>query len=477
MKLRQKIILCLVLTFLISCNTTQYIKPKPIDPLVTAKSLLSNDIFDQKLLSYLNKYNQVLPDEDGYWSSDLLVMIALFYDKNLEMKRTDYGLVAADLQVISAGLKNNILNPTMEYHSEGKPFTIGLSLEVPVNKISIKDIKMDLTKIKTITKALEIILPAWEVRTSVMKSVVKVLKYEEEYLLENNITNKIRENFMIMNSLYKQGIISSILLNNEKKDLEDRISNLEIIQSKIKASRINLSSNLNLPIDFLLNKKIVLDKYKTTTLGELESSLNHKLNIALVSRGDVLTALSKYAESESELRLLVAEENKIMQSLSPALLWDQTDLIFNLSGALFLKNEDITDAKINKAIIKRDLYKASFEATQNFILREVYNTYSKMLVVNAEYYAAVSLLENAKLNFEIMQKRRNNGDVSNLDVLQSELLILKREKLLSDIKYNRLFSFLDFENSLGHSYNEEDYIPKDAYYPVDYFTKSYKGKL
>ena len=39
------------------------------------------------------------------------------------------------------------------------------------------------------------------------------------------------------------------------------------------------------------------------------------------------------------------------------------------------------------------------------------------------------------------------------------------------------FSFLDFENSLGHSYNNKDYLPKDAYYPIDYFTNSYKGNL
>ena len=98
--------------------------------------------------------------------------------------------------------------------------------------------------------------------------------------------------------------------------------------------------------------KIALEDSKTATIEELESTLEEKLNFALVSRGDVLTALSKYAESESELRLLVAEENNIIQSLSPAILWDQTDLVFNLTGALLLKNEEITDAKMNKAILK-----------------------------------------------------------------------------------------------------------------------------
>ena len=477
-KLKRNIILFAISAFLlISCTSSQYIEPKQLDPEISAKSILSNNIKDKELLSYLKRYDLNLPTNDNYWSSDLLIMIALFNDKILKMKRAEYGLIASDSQVIKAGLKNKILNPFIEYHNKGKPFSIGLSLELPVNKISVKDCKLDLAKIKTITKALEIILPAWEIRTNVMMSITKILKYEEQYKQEITIINKLRENLLIMNGLYEQGIISSLIYNGKKKELDERISNLNVIKSQIKASRISLSGILNLPIDFLLNVKVTIDKEKFSSPEELESSFINNLNIALVSRGDVLTALSKYAESESELRLIVASENHIVQNISPAIFWDQTDLIFNLSGSLFLKNDDIINAKINKAINKRDLYKASFEVTQSLVLKEVYTSYSKMLIVNAEYFAALSLLENAKLNLEIMLKRKNNGDVSKLEVLQSELLVLTREKLLADIKYDRLLSFLNFENSLGHNYYDEGYIPKEAYYPIDYFINSYQGNL
>ncbi len=56
-----------------------------------------------------------------------------------------------------------------------------------------------------------------------MKSIAKILKYEEEYILENNITNKMDKNLNIMNGLYEQGLISSILLNNYKKELEEKL--------------------------------------------------------------------------------------------------------------------------------------------------------------------------------------------------------------------------------------------------------------
>ena len=474
-KFSKKYLIFMMSIFIIGCTTTKSLIPEPIIAKNSAEALMRNNINDKELLSYLERYDLNLPTKDEYWSSDLLIMVALFNNKKLEMMRAEHGLIASDVQVIKAGFKNKIISPTLEYHNKGKPFSIGLSIELPINKISIKETKLDLAKIKTLTKAVEIILPAWEIRTNVIKAITEVLKYEEEYKQELIITNKMRENLIIMNGLYEQGIISSIIYNSKKKEIDERISNLKVIQSQIKAVRINLASILNLPIELLLNLKISLDEEKYSSLEELESLLDHNLNIALVSRGDVLTALSKYAESEAELRLIVAEENKIIQTISPAIFWDQTDLIFNLSGSLLLKNEDIINAKINRAVKKRDVYKANFEVTQNLVLKEVYTSYSKMLIVNAEYYAALSLLENAKLSLEIMLKRNINGDVSKLEVLQSELLVLTREKLLLDIKYNRLISFLEFENSLGHSYYDKASLPKDAYYPIDYFTNSYKG--
>ena len=474
-KFSKKYLIFMMSFFIIGCTTTKSLIPEPIIAKNSAEALMRNNINDKELLSYLERYDLNLPTKDEYWSSDLLIMVALFNNKKLEMMRAEHGLIASDVQVIKAGFKNKIISPTLEYHNKGKPFSIGLSIELPINKISIKETKLDLAKIKTLTKAVEIILPAWEIRTNVIKAITEVLKYEEEYKQELIITNKMRENLIIMNGLYEQGIISSIIYNSKKKEIDERISNLKVIQSQIKAARINLASILNLPIELLLNLKISLDEEKYSSLEELESLLDHNLNIALVSRGDVLTALSKYAESEAELRLIVAEENKIIQTISPAIFWDQTDLIFNLSGSLLLKNEDIINAKINRAVKKRDVYKANFEVTQNLVLKEVYTSYSKMLIVNAEYYAALSLLENAKLSLEIMLKRNINGDVSKLEVVQSELLVLTREKLLLDIKYNRLISFLEFENSLGHSYYDKASLPKDAYYPIDYFTNSYKG--
>ena len=458
----------LLILMLFSCNTIKDIDSIPIEIEKSSLELMSISKEDKNLIDFLEYYNFSIPKEGINWNSDLLVMIGIYYNKALALKRAEYGLIASDVQVLAAGYKGYIIAPLIEYHSEGKPFSLGLNIEMPIKKNSIKKTKTDLVRIKSITKALEITDPVWELRTIILKSIVDILKYEHEYSIEEKIINKSYENYAILNNLFKQGLISKLLLDKEKINIEELVSKLGIIKAKIKASRIYLASTMNISMNMILDKKISLEN---------ERQLTNKLTIALINRGEVLTSLSKYAETELELRLLVAEENKLVTSITPGILWDQTDLIFNLSGAILLSNKDLTNAKISRALLKRDVMKASFEVTQSLILSQVQSAYAKMLVVNAEYYATLSLLKNAKLSLLRVIDSKNNGELSILNIKKAELLILQREKLISNTNFYRMSSLFEFEKSLGQSYFKGSYIPQNAYYPIEYFTHINEGKL
>ena len=467
----------LLILMLFSCNTIKDIDSIPIEIEKSSLELMSISKEDKNLIDFLEYYNFSIPKEGINWNSDLLVMIGIYYNKALALKRAEYGLIASDVQVLAAGYKGYIITPLIEYHSEGKPFSLGLNIEMPIKKISIKKTQTDLVRIKSITKALEITDPVWELRTIILKSIVDILKYEHEYSIEEKIINKSYENYAILDNLFKQGLISKLLLDKEKINIEELVSKLGIIKAKIKASRIYLASTMNISMNMILDKKISLENEKMPSLKDFERQLNNKLNIALINRGEVLTSLSKYAETELELRLLVAEENKLVTSITPGILWDQTDLIFNLSGAILLSNKDLTNAKISRALLKRDVMKASFEVTQSLILSQVQSAYAKMLVVNAEYYAALSLLKNAKLSLLRVIDSKNNGELSILNIKKAELLILQREKLISNTNFYRMSSLFEFEKSLGQSYFKGSYIPQNAYYPIEYFTHINEGKL
>ena len=93
------------------------------------------------------------------------------------------------------------------------------------------------------------------------------------------------------------------------------------------------------------------------------------INHALLNRADIIKSLSEYAKVETELRLIVIESNNKTYFFKPALLWDQTDLIFSLSGAFIPNNEVTITAKLEKQMAKRDLYKAMFIANQSLALK------------------------------------------------------------------------------------------------------------
>ena len=145
----------LLVLMLFSCNSNKDIKSIPIEIKKSSSVLMSISKDDKNLIDFLKYYNFSIPKKGSHWDSDLLVMIGIYYNKSLALKRAEYGLIASDVQVLAAGYKNYLLTPLIEYHNEGKPFSLGLSIEIPMNKVSIKQIKTDLVRVKSITKALE----------------------------------------------------------------------------------------------------------------------------------------------------------------------------------------------------------------------------------------------------------------------------------------------------------------------------------
>ena len=166
----------LIILMLFSCNTIKDIDSIPIEIEKSSTELMSISKEDKNLIDFLENYNFSIPKEGINWNSDLLVMIGIYYNKPLALKRAEYGLLASDVQVLAAGYRSYILTPLIEYHSKGKPFSLGLSIEIPKKKISIKKIKSDLVRVRSITKALEITEPVWELRTIILKSIVNNFK-------------------------------------------------------------------------------------------------------------------------------------------------------------------------------------------------------------------------------------------------------------------------------------------------------------
>ena len=186
-----------------------------------------------------------------------------------------------------------------------------------------------------------------------------------------------------------------------------------------------------------------------------------------MNRADIIKSLSEYAKVEAELRLLVVENNNKIILFKPALLWDQTDLIFSLAGS-FIPNNNLTiTAKLEKQI-KRDLYKAKFIANQSLALNQIQTNYANLIISESHYLSTISKYEFNKLQYELMKKRQENGDASLLDTQLEELNVLKAYQIIENAKFDKLKSILSLEKVLGHDLISYKTLPDSSFMPINY---------
>ena len=157
----------------------------------------------------------------------------------------------------------------------------------------------------------------------------------------------------------------------------------------------------------------------------------------------------------------------------PALLWDQTDLIFSLAGA-FIPNNLSINAKLEKYMAKRDLYKAMFIANQSLALNQIQINYANLIIAESQYLSAVSKFRFKELQFQIMKKRQNSGDASFLDTQLEELNVLNAYRDMENAKYDKLQSILELEKVLGHDLISFEGLPETAFMPINYILNNIK---
>ena len=461
-------ILFVLMTFMMtSCKTTDFVSEETIDTKNEVSKIINFNKNNKELGEFLNNHNLAIPTAGDPWGPDLLVMVGLYANDNLKVKRAEYGVKAAEIQIIAAGYPK-IVNPLFEYHTLGKPFTLGLSIEIPNQKNSIKDLKIDIAKINAKNTILNLLNPAWNVRSEILLSLVDVLRHEADLLIMQEINKKLASNFQLALKNYEKGIIPFTELNQFEKLLEVNKNDLILSKSNIHASRIKLASVLSVPADFILPLDLIYNYEHLFNYNINDEVYLNNINHALLNRADIIKSLSDYAKVETELRLLVVENNNKIILFKPALLWDQTDLIFSLAGS-FIPNNNLTiTAKLEKQIAKRDLYKAKFIANQSLALNQIQTNYANLIISESHYLSAISKYEFNKLQYELMKKRQENGDASLLDTQLEELNVLKTYQIIENAKFDKLKSILSLEKVLGHDLISYKTLPDSSFMPINY---------
>ena len=460
------VFLLIVNFVIISCSSTDFVNEMPINTQNEVDKITNFTKSDLELDKFLKSHNLAIPKNGEPWKSELLVMIGLYSNKDLKVFRAEYGVKAAEIQIIAAGYPT-IINPKFDYHTLGKPFTFGLSIEIPNQKLSVKDLKIDIAKIDSNNSLLDLIYPAWNIRSKILLCLVEVLRFEADLSNLERINKKLYSNMRIAENNYEKGIISFTEFNTFNKLFEINKNDILMTKSNIKASKIKLASILSIPINVVLPLNLSYNYEKLFEYNISEEVYKKNINHALLNRADIIKSLSEYAKVEAELRLIVIESNNKTISFKPALLWDQTDLIFSLSGA-FIPNNEVITAKLEKSMAKRDLYKAMFIANQSLVLNQIQTNYANLIISESQYLSAVANFKFNELQLQIIEKRKNSGDASILDTQLEEINTLNAYREMENAKYNKIESILRLEQVLGHDIINFQGLPETAFMPINY---------
>lgn len=466
------VFLIIINFIIVSCKSTDFVSEMPINSKNEVDNITSFTMSDLELDKFLKSHDLSIPSNGEPWSSELLVMIGLYSNKDLKVIRAEYGIKAAEIQIIAAGYPK-VINPSIEYHTLGKPFTLGLSIEIPNQKLSAKELKIDIAKIDSKNSLLDLIYPAWDIRSKILLCLIEVLRFEADILNLDSINKKLYSNLKIAENNYEKGITPFTELSEHKKLLETNKNDIFLAKSNVKASKIKLASILSVPANLILPINFTYNYEKLFAYKVNEEVYKNNINHALLNRPDIIKSLSNYARVEAELRLIVVENNNKTVFFKPALLWDQTDLIFSLAGA-FIPNNLSINAKVEKYMAKRDLYKAMFIANQSLALNQIQINYANLIITESQYLSAVSKFKFSELQFQIMKKRQNSGDASFLDTQLEELNVLNAYRDMENAKYDKLQSILELEKVLGHDLISFEGLPETAFMPINYILNNIK---
>jgi outer membrane protein, heavy metal efflux system len=191
------------------------------------------------------------------------------------------------------------------------------------------------------------------------------------------------------------------------------------VAADLTAARGQLAGHLGLPASGLDQRDLVVDGFaEPPGLAELPASLL-RLTVA-TSHGELLALLEGYLAAEAEVQLAAGRRWPELR-LSPALLFDQSQVVWQLASAFVLPLASQVEPPLRLAAAEREAAAARFTARQHEVLTAVelgLRQYAADYVVWSEGRA---LLRTAQVRRDRLQRLEDSGEMDAVTLLRAEL--------------------------------------------------------
>jgi cobalt-zinc-cadmium efflux system outer membrane protein len=356
------------------------------------------------------------------------------------VSRSRWGTTQAALR--TAGQRPNpSLNVAPQYDvttSVPSPWIVAVSIDIPIETAGKRGYRIARAQHLSDAARLDIAATAWRVRARLRDALVDLFAATEQERLLASQQAAQTENVRVLEGQLAAGAVSPAEVARERILLDRVLLAAQDAKRQRLESRVAVAQAMGLSTRALEGVDISF-----TGLDSVPPSLDPRAarRCALRNRADILAALSRYAASESALRLEIAKQYPDVH-FSPGYEFDQGDDKWGVGLTLDLPLLNQNQGPIAEAEARRAESAADFNSLQASVLADIDRGLAGYGAAREKVATAEALL--ARLD---KQARRLSGRYEAGDITRSELIGAQVE--LAAVRLARADSVAAAQRSLG----------------------------
>ncbi len=451
---------CLIAINLSGCTFISY-ETKPIANQEVIEKITAKDPEDPKFKEFLKiqgfKEDNLSIKE---WGLSELMLCALFFNPRIEIAKKEWDV--AKIQEIIAPIKA----PSSIGFEGGRQTTgvkessrdaFGLTLTTLFETADKAKIREEKARNQSLIKRLELRKLAWDIKSDL---TLNFIRYHQHLLNLQIIRGEIKLQNEILNMLKKRkslGLSSSIDSNFNQIELNKNIQKLNEEQYQLNDTKTKLASILGISAEKFNTMRIANINFDQNIEGfskilDDETKQQDIINLGLFNRIDLRIALAKYAVSESQLKLNIANQYPDIR-FSPAYIFDYGSSKWLLGVTSIIPTVEKNKNLVEEAKKLRDIENLQVEKIQTSIINELaklrdnYINAKDMVRKDTEDLSAANELENS------IESKFNQGEIDRIELTQQKLITMQYKRRFYTNKITLMKIGFDFEALLQEPLN------------------------
>ncbi|MCJ7611160.1 MAG: TolC family protein [Candidatus Aminicenantes bacterium] len=410
----------LVCAVLLASSCIRY-HPQPIQPAKILADYEARRLDSAELKNYLLTKAVVKDWPPRTWDFGSLTLAAFYYSPDLDIARAQWSVSRAG-RVTAGERPNPAISGILGYNrttpvSEITPWIPEASLEIPVETAGKRGYRILEARHLSEAARLNILSAAWDVRGRLRQAFLNHYAAQEREALLKKLEAFQEESVRILDAQVQVGEAAAYQLAQARIALDNgRLAALDAVTART-AARTGLAQTIGLPTAALDGVPLAFDEFASLTLKLPPNEIQRR---ALISRSDILGALSEYEAAQAALRVEIAKQYPDLV-LGPDYQLDQTDVKWTLGLSLILPLLNRNKGPIAEAEARRAEVAARFLALQASVLAELERASAAGRAAGDKARAADEMLTELRRQEAAGQARYKAGEISKLELLAIQL--------------------------------------------------------